>query len=221
MDHSLSQREDPARSVAMERVLDKTLGSAETPLSAMAMIDIYSCFPCAVTTVAQQLNLPTDGSRCLTATGGLPYFGGPGNNYSMHALAEAVHWTRQQPAAYAMVTSNGGVLSKHGCGIFSHQPSAIDWAAQATKVSNESLKRRSVAADPGSGTIASYTVHFDRDQSAHAIILGETDAGERFVACTAPEDLTTAVKMLEQDPTGQAITVAPPVKERLHFTLSD
>jgi acetyl-CoA C-acetyltransferase len=217
----LSNRDDPAVSPMAGQVAQQALAMAQLGIDDIDLIDIYSCFPCAVTTVAQQLNLPTDGSRCLTATGGLPYFGGPGNNYSMHALAEAVHWTRQQPAGYAMVTSNGGVLSKHGCGIFSHQPSAIDWAAQATKVSNESLKRRSVAADPGSGTIASYTVHFDRDQSAHAIILGETDAGERFVACTAPEDLTTAVKMLEQDPTGQAITVAPPVKERLHFTLSD
>jgi acetyl-CoA C-acetyltransferase len=217
----LSNRDDPAVSPIAGQVAERALAMAQLGMDDIGSLDIYSCFPCAVTTVAQQLGLPTDGSRSLTTTGGLPYFGGPGNNYSMHALAEAVHWARQQPEGYAMVTSNGGVLSKHGSGIFSHKVSNIDWGTQDTKVSNASLKRRSVVADPGTGTIVSYTVHFDRDQSAHAIILGETDAGERFVACTAPEDLTTAVAMLKQDPTGQTVTVAAPVEERLHFTLAE
>jgi len=64
-------------------------------------------------------------------------------------------------------------------------------------------------------------VHFDRGGSAHAIMLGETDSAERFVACTAPDDLETAVKMLESDPTGQRVSVAPPIDERLHFELSE
>ena len=219
-DLELCNRADPGISPMAGLVAERALEMAQLGIDEIDMIDIYSCFPCAVTTMALQLGLPSDGSRSLTATGGLPYFGGPGNNYSMHAIAEAVHWARQQPAGHAMVSSTGGVLYKHGCGVFSHKASSIDWSAQATRVSNESFKRRAVSADPGMGTIVSYTVHFDRDESAHAIILGETDAGERFVACTAPEDLTTAVKMLEKDPTGQAVIVASPIKERLQFRLT-
>jgi len=213
----LSHRDDPSTSPMAGQVANEALRMAGLEIDAIDMIDIYSCFPCAVTTVAEQLNLPTDGSKTLTATGGLPYFGGPGNNYSMHGLAEAVIWARKNAEAYAMVTANGGVLSKHASGIYSHRPSDIDWSSQRTTLGNESLKKRSIAADPGQGTIVSYTVHFDADGGAHAIILGETESGERFVACTAAGDTDTAIQMLERDPTGSQIKVSSPIDEQLHF----
>lgn len=216
----LSYRDDPSTSPMAGQVAKEVLRMAALDIDAIELIDIYSCFPCAVTAVADQLKLPSDGSKSLTATGGLPYFGGPGNNYSMHGLAQAVHWARKNPKAYAMVTTNGGVLSKHASGIYSNHPSTIDWSSEVTTLSNESLIRRSVAADPGEGSIVSYTVHFDADGSAHAIILGETASGERFVACTEPEDSNTPARMLDADPTGQSITVSPPVDEKLHFQLT-
>ena len=43
------------------------------------------------------LGVPSDGSRPLTVTGGLPYFGGAGNNYALHAIATMV----QRLRAYA------------------------------------------------------------------------------------------------------------------------
>ncbi|MEH6568222.1 MAG: hypothetical protein V7709_04040 [Halioglobus sp.] len=216
----VSYRDDLSTSPMAGKVAEKALNIAQLDISAVGMIDIYSCFPCAVTTVAEQLGLPTDGTQALTATGGLPYFGGPGNNYSMHGLAEAVQWAKQNPADYAMVTSNGGVLSKHASGVYSHRPSSIDWSSQETTLSNETLKRRAVCADPGKGTIVTYTVHFDAKGGSHAIIIGETDSGDRFVACTDPQDQTTPSKMLDTDPTGQHVDVTPPVDEKLHFQLT-
>ncbi len=35
----------------------------------------------------EALGIPEDDPRPLTVTGGLPYFGGAGNNYSSHAIA--------------------------------------------------------------------------------------------------------------------------------------
>lgn len=213
----LSHRDDPSTSPMAGQVANEALRIAGLDIDAIGLIDIYSCFPCAVTTVAEQLNLPTDGSRSLTATGGLPYFGGPGNNYTMHGVTEAVDWARKNPDAYAMVTANGGVLSKHASAIYSNRPSSIDWSSQTTTISNESLEKRPINADPGQGIIVSYTVHFDGDGAAHAIILGETESGERFVACTAPEDSATPTRMLENDPTGSSIKVDSPIDEKLHF----
>jgi acetyl-CoA C-acetyltransferase len=43
-----------------------------------------------VFTICDGVELATDDPRGLTVTGGLPYFGGPGNNYSMHAIAETL-----------------------------------------------------------------------------------------------------------------------------------
>ena len=216
----LSYRDDPSTSPMAGQVAKEVLRMAALEVDAIEMIDIYSCFPCAVTAVADQLNLPSDGSKSLTATGGLPYFGGPGNNYSMHGLAEAVQWARKNPDSYSMVTSNGGVLSKHASGIYSNLPSNVDWSTQTTSLSNESFIKRSVAADPGEGSIVSYTVNFNGDGSANAIILGETASGERFVACTAPEDNNTPARMLDADPTGYSVSVSPPVDEKLHFQLT-
>ena len=87
-DHYLFIRDDIGRSEAMTQVLTASLSLAKIDSTALDLIDIYSCFPCAVHAACDILSLPPDGSRPLTITGGLPYFGGPGNNYTTHALAE-------------------------------------------------------------------------------------------------------------------------------------
>ena len=59
--------------------------------------DIYSCFPAAVAIACDELGLDRLDHRGLTVTGGLPFFGGPGNNYSMHAIASMVEQLREAP----------------------------------------------------------------------------------------------------------------------------
>lgn len=49
-----------------------------------------------------------DDPRGLTLTGGLPFFGGAGNNYSAHAIAEAVVRVRADRGSYALIGTNGG-----------------------------------------------------------------------------------------------------------------
>ena len=54
----------------------------------MARFDLYSCFPSAVQMAVNELGLPGgDPDRPLTVTGGLSFFGGPGNNYVTHSIA--------------------------------------------------------------------------------------------------------------------------------------
>ncbi len=215
----LSHRSDPAHSAMADKVLDRALQQAAVQIDDIALIDIYSCFPCAVNAIANSLHLPRDGSRPLTLTGGLPYFGGPGNNYSMHALVEAVWRGRAQPLEYSLVTANGGMLSKHAVGVFSSRPSTVNWATADTQLDPSSLEKREICLQPDAGKILSYTVNYGRDGEVQAIILGETVDGERFVATTAPDDNATATDMLNNDPTGRPVTVESVGDERLHFTL--
>ena len=56
----------------------------------VATFDLYSCFPFPVFVICEALGLAADDPRGLTLTGGLPYFGGPGNSYSLHGIAETV-----------------------------------------------------------------------------------------------------------------------------------
>ncbi len=219
-DVEVSRRPNPATSPMAGMVAAKALQMADTTVNDIDFIDIYSCFPCAVVDVAEHLGLPTDGSKPLTLTGGLPYFGGPGNNYSMHGIAEAIRLSRANPTSTTLVTTNGGVLSKHASAVYSTTPSNIDWATADTYISTDVLEAKQVVEDPGTGTVVSYTVHYDRDGSAHAIVLADTECGGRFVACTAANDNDTPAAMLTEDPTGKLITVTAPVDEKIFFTFA-
>jgi acetyl-CoA C-acetyltransferase len=217
----LTERADPSTSVMAGLVAKRALDIAGITADDIDIIDIYSCFPCAVTAISDQLGLPADGSVPLTMTGGLPYFGGPGNNYSMHALVETVWRLRADEDAWALVTANGGMLSKHAAGVFSRTPSAINWADTDTYIDNAVLERKSISADPRAGTVISYTVNYHQGMPAQAIVLCETDSGERFVSCTAPQDQATVKALLDTDPTGKRVRVTPPQDHTLHFTLEE
>jgi acetyl-CoA C-acetyltransferase len=216
---NLSERDDPARSPAAQAVLARALALAETTAGDLELVDIYSCFPCAVTAVADSLGLPTDGSRPLTLTGGLPYFGGPGNNYVMHSLAEAVAQLRDPSRRNALVTAVGGILSKHTVGLYSREPSPVDWAEADTRVEPAPVVRRPIIAAPGRGSIVSHLVNYRGQEPVQALILAETPEGGRFVATSAPGDLATVNAMLAEEPAGRAVQVAEAGNGALHFSL--
>lgn len=215
----VSRRPDPSRSPVAEAVADHCLSMAGLNISQVSSLDIYSCFPCAVTAVAQHLKLPQDGRAALTTTGGLPYFGGPGNNYSMHAIAEAMKLAREHRTGYHMITANGGVLSKHAAGIYSCKPSNINWSNTTTEIDLEQTDARVICEAPSQGTIVSHTVHFGRNGEASGIVLADTPKGERFVAVTAKGDVETPARLLNEELTGAEVRVADAVEGRLDFKL--
>src|SRR6185312_15006022 len=93
------------------RAVEHALATAGIGVDDLAAIDLYSCFPIAVFSICDGLGLATDDPRGLTVTGGLPYFGGAGNNYATHAIAEVVTRVRAKPGSYGLVGANGGMLS--------------------------------------------------------------------------------------------------------------
>src|SRR3546814_4454368 len=80
-------------------------------VAAINQFDLYSCFPCAVLLAAETLGIDWHKTPC-TVTGGLPFFGGAGNNYSMHAIATMAERLRASPGDYGLVLANGGFLSR-------------------------------------------------------------------------------------------------------------
>ena len=66
----------------------EALAVAGIGIDDIATFDLYSCFRCRCSTSATAWAWPPDDPRGLTLTGGLPFFGGAGNNYSMHGVAE-------------------------------------------------------------------------------------------------------------------------------------
>ena len=118
-DHMVLKRPNLAQSNAQNLAVRHALQAAGVDIADVKYLDFYSCFPIAVSSIAEPLGLPTDGSRALTLTGGLPFFGGPGNNYSMHAIATIIEKLRADRNANGLVVANGGYLSKHSAAVYS------------------------------------------------------------------------------------------------------
>ncbi|MFK7977457.1 MAG: hypothetical protein AB8C02_15075 [Halioglobus sp.] len=210
MDIPLSQRADPGTSATMKSVLNAALDRGECKIADVDMIDIYSCFPCAVHAACDALKLPTDGSIPLTVTGGLPYFGGPGNNYTMHALAEMVDRLQaDSKQKTALVTGNGGILSKHAALLLTNNPQTtqhIDWLGDAPKALDATARSAVPYADnPTRGEVISYTVIVGRNAPDTSVVLAKTAAGERFLATSKDEAVASSLRL--HSPVGRQIGV--------------
>ena len=158
----------------------------------LATFDFYSCFPVAVSvTAVDGLGLAADDPRGLTLTGGLPFFGGAGNNYSMHAIAETVQQARTAPGTFGFVGANGGMLSKYSVGVYSTTPVAWrgdDSAALQAEVDAWPAPAQAGRAD-GWATIETYTVTHGRAGNRTGVVVGRlADDGRRFLARTDDGD---------------------------------
>jgi acetyl-CoA C-acetyltransferase len=112
-------RRDFSSSPAYRRASRAALGEAGVALEERDLFDLYCCFPCAVEMALDELGLAFDESRPLTLTGGLSYAGGPGNNYSVHALANMVIALRRREGEVGYVSALGMTATKHAISILS------------------------------------------------------------------------------------------------------
>ena len=173
-------------------------------------IDLYSCFPIAVEIGAEELGLSLDDPRGLTVTGGLPYMGGPGNNYAMHSIAVMMQRRRDDPGSYGLVTANGWYLTKQSTGIYSTRPLSGAFQRQDPKVIQDqidALPHPVVIERPqGAATIETFTVVHGREGYMMGIVVGRDSKGRRFVANT-PTDAATLSGLEATEAVGRKGTV--------------
>jgi acetyl-CoA C-acetyltransferase len=186
------ERADLARSPATALAAQRALAMAERRIEDLSVFDLYSCFPSAVETACQALGVAESDPRDLTVTGGLPFFGGPGNNYSLHAIAEMCVRLRHNREEFGLVMANGGYLSKQSCGIYSGRPLAGAWKREAPgayQAHIDELRCAEVTEQPcGRARVETYTVAHERGVPVRAIVIGRLldgdRSGARFVANT-------------------------------------
>jgi acetyl-CoA C-acetyltransferase len=182
-----AEREDFHRSPALAAAGTAALAQAGVGVEAIDRFDLYPCFPCAVTVACDSLGIAVDDPRGVTVTGGLTLFGGPGNNYSTHAIAEMVARLREAGSGRGLVTANGGYLTKHAVGIYGVEPPARPWgerdpgAAQAAVPTDRHPQLR----DPD-GTeavhVEAHAVRYDRDGPATGVVVCRLADGRRCLA---------------------------------------
>ena len=209
------ERIDLSSSPAAVMAVRQALEIAGTDLAGIDLFDFYSCFPIAVFNVRDGLGLSPDDRRPLTVTGGLPFFGGAGNNYSMHAIAAMVRRLRTEPEARGLVAANGGFLSKYSVGIYSRKPTpwqGFDSAALQGEI--DSWKAPDTAPGDGAGVIETYTIDYSGPEPV-GVIVGRLDgAGARFAARTHPGADAIARRMAAEEPLGGRVVVRPNAEGR-------
>ncbi|WP_168582958.1 acetyl-CoA acetyltransferase [Gephyromycinifex aptenodytis] len=202
------ERADLSSSPAAVMAVSAALADAGIEAGELDFVDLYSCFPIAVSNIVDVFFPAAD--RSFTVTGGLPFFGGPGNNYSMHATVEMVRRLRAAPGSYGMVTANGGVLSKYSVGIYSS--AAAPWQPGRSADLQREIDAWAAPdlshAPHGPARIESYTVVYERGGARRGIVVGRLVAtDERFLAATRDDPATWALLESEQ-PIGARVEVA-------------
>ncbi len=207
----VSEREKLDTSPAIRGCARIALDMAGKKVADVSAFDLYSCFPSAVEVAMKEIGLAEDDPRPISVTGGLPFFGGPGNNYVTHSIAEMMNVVRARPGSFGMVTANGNYLTKHSAGVYSTEPTKGPWSREDPKKFQAELdarpKQRVDAAPAGTGTIETYCVAYGKDAPERGYIFGRLDAsGDRFVAMT-PKDPALLADMLSREQLGRKITV--------------
>lgn len=200
----VSERPDLSQAPAMAECARRTLASANVTIDEIDRIDFYSCFPVAVQSAAESYGVADGDPRALTVTGGLPYAGGPANNYTLHSLAAMADLLRSHPGEKGLVTGNGWYLTKHsGCVWSTERPTSdgIDPGPNAADPLPAPLPV--VVASRGTGRIESYTVVYDREGApARGIVIGRTDEDQRFIANT-PADRALLERFVASEQVGR------------------
>lgn len=202
-DDFISERPVLDGSWAMDVAINRALQQAGKTPADIDAFDLYSCFPCAVFSSMAVLGIDhKTESRPLTVTGGLPFFGGPGNNYSLHGIVSMTERLRANPGDFGLVLANGGWMTKEAAGVWSTSKLA---AFKPVEPMAKAPAKVTLTAAPSAGRVETYTVTHGKNGPNGGIIFARTDTGERFIAVAAPEALP---RLLEEDsPVGLPIVV--------------
>jgi acetyl-CoA C-acetyltransferase len=204
------ERLDLSRSPACVLAAKAALAAAGLKLSDIDLFDLYSCFPIAVFNMLDGLGGGADDPRPLTVTGGLPFFGGAGNNYAMHAIAGMVRALREQPNATGLIGANGGFLSKYSVGVYGAAPRPFaPFSSTALQATVDGWEKPELT-DAGDGAVETYTIDY-AGKAPVATVVARDGHGARFVAQTDPDHPALAIRMAEEEPLGAHI----------HATLND
>lgn len=207
-----SERPDLSRSPGIAAAGQRALGAAGVGIDDIATFDFYSCFPSAVQVGAEALGVDPFDARGLTVTGGLPYFGGPGNNYVSHSIATTVDLCRESLGAIGLVTALGWYITKHAVGLYSSEPPKNGWRHGDCTQDQARIDAMAVEVvgpeAEGTATVEAMTVLHDRTGSAVAApIMARLKDGRRVVASLA--DSANPAELSETSLIGRKVQIAP------------
>ena len=179
---SLAQRREVFRNPGAAAAAQAALAAGGFGIDQLDFVDLYSCFPVAVESYAAEIGLDLHGP--LTVTGGMPFAGGPLNNYVLQATCRLAELLRAQPGSKGMTSAVSGLMTKQGIGLWSTQPGPNGF--RCIDVTDEVAKNNTPLAVidqyQGPATIAGYTVIYEAEQARRAVALLDLPDGRRTLA---------------------------------------
>jgi len=172
-------------------------------LDAIEYLDLYSCFPIASRLSATTLGLDPGSDRPLTVTGGLPWFGGPGNDYGTHAIAALMERLRRDRDGLGLAHGLGWNATKHAFGVFGGSPPPHGWQRVDTREIQGwvDAQPRPTLVDEATGpaTIESYTVVHGRagDPERGVAVVGLPGARRTLATLPAARDVLESLERAE------------------------
>ncbi|MCC7076038.1 MAG: hypothetical protein IT198_02840 [Acidimicrobiia bacterium] len=197
---------------AMRVCAREVLGGSGIGSDEVEHFDLYSCNVSVVQLAAEALGLAADDTRPWTVAGGLPYAGGPWNNYTTHAIAAMVETLRESDGSLGVVTGNGGFLTKHSFGLYGARPPDREFHRNDSSADTLAVRE---AAHPtleenpaGRGRIEGYTVPYGRDGTPERVLaLVRLDVSRRTLLNSW--DPTSVAAFTSGEWFGREVEVAP------------
>ncbi|HVW68036.1 MAG TPA: enoyl-CoA hydratase-related protein [Steroidobacteraceae bacterium] len=217
------KRDAYTHSSAMERVLRRALEVNRLHPKDIDLFELYSCFPCVPKLARRALSLTPQ--TPVSVTGGLSFFGGPGNNYMTHAITAMVRALRTKGEGTGLLYGNGEFVTKHHAAVLATAPPAEPPA-------NTNLQDQVDAAYApvpalleeytGPCTIETYTVTYtEKGTPDRGTVIARTPAGQRFLARVTSTQPTTLQSLVDEtaEPVGRTGYAYDAQDGLIHFAL--
>lgn len=155
----------------------KALEIAGLGVEDIDFIELYSCFPIAVEFYADAIGVPE--GKDLTVAGGMPFAGGPLNNYVYQSTCRMAECLRTSPGSHGIVSSVSGLMTKQSFAVWSTEPGGNGFGfADVTEEVRALWPAVEIIENyRGEGRILGYTIIYRGGEPSRAVAMLEVPGG--------------------------------------------
>lgn len=175
---SVTERTHLSRCIGAEIAAEKLFSMAKISANDLDLIELYSCFPIGVLSFAKALNLSLD--TPLTTTGGMPFAGGPLNNFVIQSTVKTLSLLDQNKTN-ALVSNISGMNTKQGLFLYSKTYQPFQYAEITAEVKKIQQRKEVLNTFTGQASIIASTVLFNKNQPERVVIIAENN-NQRIIA---------------------------------------
>ena len=192
----LIQRPDMTNPLGLKLAADFIIEAAEKNKIQPSMYELYSCFPVAVQMFSMALNIPDNINK--TVTGGMPFAGGPLNNYMLHASAQMLLKIRENSNEIGLVTGVSGMMTKQSLAIWGKEP-VMDFESKDVTKKAEKLELAVPMSDKekGEALVIGCTSIYEKQKALKAVFYAEDSKGQRLVLTSIDKEIIRKIEKEE------------------------